>query len=228
MNLEQIKTGDNNITIISDAVIESIPKIKVTKSQEINDLIYNCHKELLRIAKNKNKSWEVAMFIDLLNPNNKYIIKGTINGVDMHVSEEVMHLINYNPVASVIVLHNHPRNGLFSEQDLNTFCDYNSIYLITAVCNDGNIHMLRKEKNFNPFALERYYNEGAMVSEKRALEEIYRKAKKLKLDFNKKEDKEKIAKIKTKPYYYGMKNVAKHAADIGLTYRCSVKRKGGV
>ena len=37
-------------------------------------------------------------------------------------------------------------------------------------------------------------------------------------------DAEKIKNIQTKPYYYGTKNVAKHAKEIGITYRCSVKR----
>ena len=127
----------------------------------------------------------------------------------------------YN-LLTVVVMHNHPRNGLFSGADIRSFIDFNSIYLMTAVCNDGTIYMLRKEKNFNPLLMQKYYNDGVALSEKAAQEERLRKAKKLKLDIN---DSDKIAKIQTKPYYFGIKNVARHAKEIGVTYRCSVRRK---
>ena len=63
------------------------------------------------------------------------------------------------------------------------------------------------------------------MSKKAAQAEILRKAKRLKLDINNINDKDKIVKIQTKPYYFGIKNVAKHAKEIGITYRCSVRRK---
>lgn len=45
------------------------------------------------------------------------------------------------------------------------------------------------------------------------------------IDINNPVNEDIIAAIKTKPYYYGTKNVAKHAKEIGITYRCSVKRE---
>lgn len=79
--------------------------------------------------------------------------------------------------------------------------DYKSIYLMTAICNDGTIYMMRKEKKFNPILLSEYYNVGVMEGIKAR----------------------KSGKSSAK--YYGTKNVAKHAKEIGITYRCSVKRK---
>lgn len=71
----------------------------------------------------------------------------------------------------------------------------------------------------------KFYSDGVALSEKAAKAEKLRKAKKLKLGINNPNDKIKIDKIQTKPYYFGIKNVAKHAKEIGITYRCSVRRK---
>lgn len=205
MNFNQIKTG-KNITLISNETINAICRIKAFDCKEMNDILYKLHKNLLEYAMNKNKSWEVGVFLNLNNTDEMYIVKGVMNGIDMRVEPRVINLIKYNPLCSVAVLHNHPRNGLFSGKDVSTFCDYNSIYLMTAVCNDGTIYMMRKEKNFNPLLLKEYYNQG------------------LKQNLEKKKAESRKRSYVT-PYYNGIKNVAKHAKEIGITYRCSVKRK---
>ena len=60
----------------------------------------------------------------------------------------------------MVVMHNHPRNGLFSGADLKSFVDYVSIYAMTAVCNDGTIYTIHKTRDFDPIALMTYYNIG--------------------------------------------------------------------
>jgi len=57
-------------------------------------------------------------------------------------------------------MHNYPRNGLFSTADLASFADFNSIYAMAAICNDGTIYMMKKTLDFNPVLLFRYYNDG--------------------------------------------------------------------
>lgn len=230
MELEQIKTGKCNYTYISEDTINRIACIKAFNDENMNKLLYSHHKELLRYAMNKNNHKEVGMFWDLKNIEKQCLmIKGTINGINIHDNMDINRLVKnpYN-LLSVIVMHNHPRNGLFSSADIRSFIDFDSIYLMTAVCNDGTIYMLRKEIDFNPFLMEAYYNEGVKLSKKDALAEKRLKAKKLKLNINKPEDKILIDKLVTKPYYYGIKSVAKHAREIGVTYRCSVPRKGGI
>lgn len=133
---------------------------------------------------------------------------------------------NTNNYDSIVIMHNHPRNGLFSSADIQSFIDFDSVYLMTAVCNDGTIYMVRKEKNFNPLLMQKYYNEGKNRSKYEALQEKLKKAKKLGLDMNNRNDRRIIQSISTKAYYYGIKNVAKHVKQIGITYRCSVKRRG--
>lgn len=161
MGLQQIKTG-TGITVITENIINRICRVQAFDNKEMNDLLYVWHQNLLRLAMNKNKS--------------------------------------YNPPCSVAVLHNHPRNSLFSAKDISTFCDYDTIYLLTAVCNDGTIYLMRKEPSFDPVLLKYYYNEG------------------VKLNMDKGERKYRFG---------GIKNVAKHAKRIGITYRCSIVRKRG-
>ncbi len=203
MNLQQIKTGNKNITIITDDIIEAIAKIEAFDSPQINDDLYVLHKKLLSISKNKNKSHEVGIFWNLANPNEYYTILGSMNGINMNDKNEVKQLVTYGSICSIAVLHNHPINGLFSSKDIHSFADYDSIYLMTAVCNDDTIYMMRKEQNFNPLLLVEYYNYGVTkyITENNT--------------------------TNTKPYYSGIKYVAKHAKKIGITYKCSVKRKGG-
>ena len=64
------------------------------------------------------------------------------------------------PKYSIVVMHNHPRNGMFSGADLKSFVDYASIYAMTAVCNDGTIYSIHKTETFDPIALMVYYNDG--------------------------------------------------------------------
>lgn len=225
-NFQQIKTG-LSITNISQDTIDRIARIKAFNDSEMNNILYDHHKELLRISMNKNSNKEVGLFWNL---NDKYskplMILGETNGFNIKSDAEISSMVNtpYN-LMSVVVMHNHPRNGMFSGVDIRSFIDFDSIYLMTAVCNDGTIYMLRKERAFQPFLMEQYYNDGVEQSRKAVQREQAQKARKLKLDINNPDDTDKIAKIKTKSYYYGIKNIAKHAKEIGVTYRCSVRRK---
>lgn len=228
MDFQQIKTG-LSITNIVQSTIDNIPRIQAFKDARMNDLLYKYHRELLYRAMTKNQNKEVGFFWNLMDLEQKPLeIMGADNGFNLKDNYDVFRLVdNMNSWYSVVVMHNHPRNGLFSAKDIDTFADYGSIYMMTAVCNDGTIYMMKKEMNFNSSLLRKYFNEGAKESVKEANAERLRKGKKLGLDPKNPEDKKKIDKLPTKPYYYGTKNVAKHSKEIGITYRCSVKRKGG-
>ncbi len=227
MNFGQIKTGKGNYTIINADDINRIARVKAFEESYLNDMLYEYHKQLLLYAKNRNNNKEVGFFWNLKDSTAKpLIIKGKIDGFNIDDNTEVSKLVKnpYN-IMSVVMMHNHPRNGMFSGKDIRSFTDLNSIRLMTAVCNDGTIHMMRKEWNFNPFLIDKYYNEGVLLSYKAASEEKEHKAKKLGLSINNPNDIQKINQLNTKAYYYGIKNVVKHAKDIGITYRCSVKKK---
>ena len=154
LDFEQIKTGKDNITEIDDDVIERIAKIRAFQDSEMNELLYQHHKKLLHYSKNKNESNEVGFFWDLNHYDDEPLkIKGKRNGFSMNDNPDVKGLVDSRHIMSVVVMHNHPRNGLFSSKDINTFADYDSIFMMTAVCNDGTIYMMRKEENFSPQAL---------------------------------------------------------------------------
>lgn len=203
MHFQQIKTGKGNITELSNEIISSISRIKAFESTDMNQKLYELHKQMLTISMDKNKSYEVGIFWNLTDTDNFYIIRGTKDGIDMSDNEQVKRMVSYGPACSVAILHNHPRNGLFSYKDLSSFIAYNSIYIMTAVCNDGTIYMIRKEENFDPYLLNKYYSEG-----------IHQNVQ----NISKRNGTGKF-------YYNGIKNVAKHAKQIGITYRCSIKRK---
>ena len=105
---------------------------------------------MLHYSKNKNESNEVGFFWDLNHYDDEPLkIKGKRNGFSMNDNPDVKGLVDSRHIMSVVVMHNHPRNGLFSSKDINTFADYDSIFMMTAVCNDGTIYMMRKEENFS-------------------------------------------------------------------------------
>ena len=227
-DFEQIKTG-KGIAFIDNSIIDNIACVKAFPDDKVNKMLYEHHKNLLRYAKNKNQHKEIGLFWDLNNIEKQpLMIIGDVNGFSMHQNPAVLSLVsrrNYYNNLSVVVMHNHPRNGMFSDADIQSFTDYDTIVLMTAVCNDGTIYMMKKEENFNPLLMEKYYNEGSELSQAASNEDLLKKIKKLKLNINNPEHREIIKKIPKKVYYYGIKNVAKHAKEIGVVYRCSVKRK---
>jgi hypothetical protein len=234
LDFQQQKTGLYNYTAITDEIISKISCIKAFETKEmaeqnteLNNMLYNYHKELLLHAKNKNKNMEVGYFWDLNNLEKKpLVINGTMQGFSIQEDTEIRELVmDEKNILNVVLMHNHPRNGLFSGKDLRSFSDFKSIYFMTAICNDGTIHMLRKELGFDKILLEFYYNEGVKQSKIAVKNEQIAKAKKLGFDVNNPKYNEKINNIPTKAYNFGVKNVIKHSKEIGITYRCSVKRK---
>lgn len=158
---QQIKRGRvDTITLIEDSTIDRIAKIQLFDEKFMNMKLYDLHQELLRVSKKKNKSFEVGFFWDLTNINNVVQVKGTLDCISLNSNVELRNKIKTAPMNSIVVLHNHPKNGLFSGADLKSFAAYNSIYAMTAVCNDGTIYMMKKTEEFDPFELMMYYNIG--------------------------------------------------------------------
>ena len=158
---QQIKKGRaNTITVITPETIENIPKVSLFDNYELDVLLFNLHQELLRLSMKKNHSYEVGLFWNLINWDEVYKINGTENGVALSDNDDIRRWIKTAPMNSVVVMHNHPRNGLFSGADLKSFSTYQSIYAMTAVCNDGTIYMMKKTEKFDPVALMMYYSIG--------------------------------------------------------------------
>ena len=158
--LQQIKKGkEDTITVLTLELIEKIPKVKLFHDNEMDMKLYNHHKDLLNIAMKKNNSKEVGFFWTLNDLYEVFVVKGTQRSISLS-DEMLRNWIKIAPKNSIVVMHNHPRNGMFSGADLKSFADYVSIYAMTAVCNDGTIYSIHKTEAFDPIALMVYYNIG--------------------------------------------------------------------
>lgn len=129
--------------------------------KELSIFIYESgdFREALDVSMKKNNSNEVGFFWNLNNLEEVFVIKGSQKSITMS-DTIVRNWIKTAPKYSIVVMHNHPRNGLFSGADLKSFVDYVSIYAMTAVCNDGTIYTIYKTSEFDPIALMVYYNIG--------------------------------------------------------------------
>ena len=90
---------------------------------------------------------------------------------------------------TMMFMHNHPSTGTFSGTDFKTFCNNESLYIMTVVGNDGNVRVLTKLNEFNSSdALLYYYdlvkkynkyeNNGA-----RAMKELLKNCNKIGLEY---------------------------------------------
>ena len=158
---QQIKRGKKDtITIIEPDVVQKIAKIKLFQQAEMDSLLHKLHQDLLIMSMRKNRSREVGFFWNLNELDKVYRLSGDETCISLASNVEIRNWIKTAPMNSILVMHNHPRNGLFSGADLKSFATYNSIYAMTAVCNDGTIYMMKKTEKFDPFALMMYYSIG--------------------------------------------------------------------
>ena len=133
--------GTKPITQITDGVIDKVPKLSIDGfTDEQNTFIQEQHKDLLRYAKDKNGSKEVAFSFDK-NLSGKSVVRGGDNEIDLtHI------LIGKGD--DLFVMHNHPRNNSFSDTDIIAFIEYD-IKHISIVKNNGEIELLSKTELFD-------------------------------------------------------------------------------
>lgn len=171
----QIKTGkEETKTEITDDIIKHITRIRLFEDFR-DDMLYELHQELLYHAR-KNRNNEVCILWDYVSKE-KVILYGTNKKVDMKTSPKALEMLETSN--SLIAMHNHPRNGLFSRRDLMTFGLRMSIRAMTVVCNDGTIYMLRKEKDFDFGKLMSIYNENVSEKKYSGIKAVARQAKKI-------------------------------------------------
>lgn len=139
--------------MIDKYTIDKISCMKIIEfnTNEINRIanayIQKLHKLLLEYSMFCNKSNEVAFLIDLTNFN--YIrMMGTQSEVLIGKYKTASDWINKSKKNTLLLMHNHPNCCSFSKLDLRFFTLNDSIYVMTAIGNNGNIQMIRKENNF--------------------------------------------------------------------------------
>ena len=60
-------------------------------------------------------------------------------------SKDALFIFDTARFRTLIFMHNHPNNSCFSERDFFNFVSEDKMFLATAVCNNGNIHIMKKE-----------------------------------------------------------------------------------
>lgn len=169
---------------ITQAVIDNVRKIKlnVFDKEELQQ-IQILHKELLRYSMKNNDSNEVGMLVSLIDW--KYIvICGTENGISLSTVPQAKELVCTAPRNSLLFLHNHPKNSIFSETDLESFLTADSILMATVVCNNGKQYFLAKTPLFDKYKALVYYDEVYGLTEEGSVKEFLRTCKKAGLDYN--------------------------------------------
>lgn len=169
---------------ITQVAIDNVKKINLNgfDKEEVQQ-IQMLHKELLRYSMKNNNSNEVGMLVSLIDW--KYIvICGTENGISLGTVPQAKELVCTAPRNSLLFLHNHPKNSIFSETDLESFLTADSILMATVVCNNGKQYFLAKTPLFDKYKALVYYDEVYELTEEGSVKEFLRTCKKAGLDYN--------------------------------------------
>lgn len=179
----------------------AISKIRYTKFDGFNSIqeefIKQKHQELLIEAKKLNLKYnsnrmEVGILIDI-HTWEHWFIMGTNNEVSINNNPEAHYRLETAHKNQLMFMHNHPSTGTFSGADLKYFCNHDTLYIITALGNDGTIYSLTKTPEFNinilaeyeRLALE-YYKKGHKSNNGTlAMKEILSRAKEFGLQYKK-------------------------------------------
>ncbi len=148
---------------ITDIAIDKIPFIKYRGLRDTeNQALYQLAKLVLLTSQTENDSNEAAVTctLDRKNPLEEIGISfGNEHEVDICADTVSNHLIVSARKCAVIVLHNHPSTHTLSITDIRLFLHYTAIKIIVVVTNQGNIHYLSKDDDYDYNKAKALYNE---------------------------------------------------------------------
>lgn len=135
------------IIAITDSAIQNVKYVGIYGyTEEQSKAIQRQHKELLKIARDKNNNFEVALAL-----NNNLEAGNPLFGRDNDVEFGLLNGTN------LTVLHNHPRGSGFSANDLKFFCQCDQVKTLTIVKNNGQVEYITKSESFDPKILSIEY-----------------------------------------------------------------------
>lgn len=184
---------------ITDVAISKVPRTHIYGfSNEQNSYIQELHKEILYEAQKLNKEYdtnlmEVGILLDI-HTWDYWLIKGKKNCVvDIKDLPEALYMLTSARKNQLMMLHNHPSTGTFSAEDFKTFCNNDSLYIMTVIGNDASIYVLVKTKNFDKNVLfeyaqlaKAYYEKGYIKNNGTlAMKEILKNATKYGIEYKK-------------------------------------------
>lgn len=147
-SVEQAKKRDHKV-YITDTAIEKVGVVRLSdfSEKQIADML-ECHKELLRISKNRNDSNEVLLIGDLNFKEVTRLMGGEFN-VAPSENPFAVSRIAHADRQSLVYMHNHPSTNNFSVGDIDTFICERAVKTITVVTNQGEVYALNKLKSYD-------------------------------------------------------------------------------
>ena len=136
-------------TAITDIAINKVQRVKYKGlTDEQNEMLYRFAKLVLLKAQQENNSNESTITIDLDNLDGRI---GEINGsehiIDVDADPNSYHLLRTGD--NVAIIHNHPSTQTLSMEDVYFFLHFDTLRYTIVVSNQGTIHYLMKDKNFD-------------------------------------------------------------------------------
>lgn len=150
--LKQAKKRTEKI-YITDIAIQKVPYIRYKNfSEKQNMIMRQLARDVLSLSKEFNDSNEVAITCDIGAdmPLDEYGISyGTEHSVQITSDTLSNHILTSADSVSVVILHNHPSSQTFSLEDIRFFLVYSTVAVISVVSNQGTIHYLYKDKQYD-------------------------------------------------------------------------------
>ena len=147
-NLAQHKAGSH-----VDITTQAIQKVQnITPkgyAQSSADYAASVRRELLRVARDKNQSKEVASLIDLENLVSSGYVLGTGQEVNILADAQAFHMLATGHESSLELAHNHPGLSYFSLNDIAVFLQYPAIKTMTVITNQGTTWYINKTDSFS-------------------------------------------------------------------------------
>ena len=134
---------------ITDIAISKIPRISYKGlTEEQNEMLYRLSRMVLIKARQENNSDESAFTIDLDDLDGRIgEINGTEHFVDIDADSTSYHLLRTGK--NVAIVHNHPSTQTLSMEDVYFFLHYDTLRYIIVVSNQGTVHYMLKDLNFD-------------------------------------------------------------------------------
>lgn len=147
-NLAQHKAG-SHVDITTQAIqkVQNITPKGYTQASA--DYATTVRRELLRVARDKNQSKEVASMIDLENLVSSGYVLGTGQEVNILADAKAFHMLATGHESSLELAHNHPWLSYFSLNDIAVFLQYTAIKTMTVITNQGTTWYINKTDSFS-------------------------------------------------------------------------------
>lgn len=133
-----LSEANSEFLSVTDDSIQSVPCTKsALLSSEANEELRESHRQLLRSVQDKPVGTEAA---EICNMDGKClkIQMGTVGKVSVPTSDKPF-----------IAVHNHPSGETFSLQDISFFAVDDQMKILTAVGNNGTVHLIEKAEDYD-------------------------------------------------------------------------------